>query len=412
MIVEQRILDFEKMGLGMFVHFGLYSVLGKGEWSKHLLKISDEDYEPLKDKFNPEPDWAERLVATAKNMGCRYITLTTRHHDGFSLYDTCGLNDYDAPHSAAGRDLVREFVDGCRKAGIIPFFYHTLLDWREPSYKEDFPEYLKYLRKSVEILCTNYGKIGGFWFDGKWDKKEADWEEDALYGMIRKYQPDTMIINNTGLSHRGELGHIELDSVTFERGRPGAINLEDSPKYIASEMCQTLGCVWGFGEGDMLYKSPDVLIGDICTCRKFGANFLLNVGPMGNGLLRPLDIELLKVFGKWVSLNDEALHEARPTSIAVKDKAEDFLLKSDKCYYLFCYNVGMGGDGNVVIWDNDSTKHMDVFSIPEKIVKATWLDNGKEVKFEQNGDEVNLYTVPFAYGTNMIIRVAKLEIEK
>ena len=104
MIIEQRIKDFEKLGLGMFVHFGLYSVLGKGEWAKWIHKISHEDYEPLKSKFNPKPDWAEKLVATAKGLGCRYITLTTRHHDGFSLYDTQGLNDYDAPHSAAGRD--------------------------------------------------------------------------------------------------------------------------------------------------------------------------------------------------------------------------------------------------------------------------------------------------------------------
>ena len=410
MIIEQRIKDFETHGLGMFVHFGLYSILGKGEWAKWIHKISHEDYEPLKSKFNPKPDWAEKLVATAKGLGCRYITLTTRHHDGFSLYDTCGLNDYDAPHSAASRDLVKEFVEECRKADIIPFFYHTLLDWREPHYETDFPEYLKYLRKSVEILCTNYGKIGGFWFDGKWNKPDSDWEEDALYSMIRKYQPDAMIINNTGLGARGELGHIELDSVTFERGRPKPINMAGSPKYIASEMCQTLGSVWGYGENDLTYKSPSTLIEDICVCRKYGANMLLNVGPMGNGYIRPLDAELLKVVGKWVSIYDEALHTARPTTIEIENKPSDFILKDGKNYYMFCDNIGMGGDGNVVVWERDDI-HVNRFNFFKKIKKVTWLDNGKEAKFEQTCDSTTIYTVPFAYGTDLIVRVAKIETE-
>ena len=105
--------------------------------------------------FSPDKDWAKNLVSAAKGAGCKYITITTRHHDGFSLYDTCGVNEYDAPHSAAGRDLIREFVDECNKEEIVPFFYHTLLDWHEKSYKENFPKYLEYLRASVEILCKN-----------------------------------------------------------------------------------------------------------------------------------------------------------------------------------------------------------------------------------------------------------------
>ena len=137
MIIEKRIKEFEKLGFGMFVHFGLYSIVGKGEWYKCIHHVSDEDYEPLAKQFNPDKNWAKELVATAKKAGCKYITLTTRHHDGYSLYDTCGLNDYDAPHSC-GRDLVREFVDECNAAGIVPFFYHTLLDWHEESYNKDF----------------------------------------------------------------------------------------------------------------------------------------------------------------------------------------------------------------------------------------------------------------------------------
>ena len=117
-----RIAAFEKMGLGMFVHWGLYSQLGMGEWTYHIHNRDMKDYKKLAETFTAEDFDAEALVLTAKNAGCKYITLTTRHHEGFSLYDTCGLSNFDAPHSAAGRDLIREFVDACNKHGIVPFF--------------------------------------------------------------------------------------------------------------------------------------------------------------------------------------------------------------------------------------------------------------------------------------------------
>ena len=141
MIVKEYIKNFEKLGFGMFVHFGAYSVIGRGEWAKKTHNIPWDEYMKAVKVFNPKPTWAKELAQAAKDAGARYITLTTRHHDGFSLYDTKGLNDYDAPH-VCGRDLVREFVDACRAEGIIPFFYHTLLDWHEESYQTDFPKYL------------------------------------------------------------------------------------------------------------------------------------------------------------------------------------------------------------------------------------------------------------------------------
>lgn len=142
MIVRQYVKDFENLGFGLFVHFGAYSLFERGEWVQEILKIPSEEYEKVVRTFNPDKDWAEQLVATAKTAGCKYITLTTRHHDGFSLYDTCGLNDYDAPHTC-GRDLVREFVDACNAGGIIPFFYHTLFEWRTDWFEKDPVSYLQ-----------------------------------------------------------------------------------------------------------------------------------------------------------------------------------------------------------------------------------------------------------------------------
>jgi alpha-L-fucosidase len=408
MIIENRIKKFENLGFGMFVHFGLYSVHGKGEWAYNI-NITPKDYEKLFYSFSPDKDWAKNLVSAAKGAGCKYITITTRHHDGFSLYDTCGLNEYDAPHSAAGRDLIREFVDECNKEEIVPFFYHTLLDWHEKSYKENFPKYLEYLRASVEILCKNYGKIGGLWFDGMWDKKDENWEEDELYSLIRKYQPDAMIINNTGLSARGELGHIELDSVTFERGRPRPINLDDSPKYIASEMCQIFGNYWGYAKRDFNFKSLIEIIEDFCICRRYGANYLLNIGPMGNGQLRPLDKAMLGALGEWVDIYKEALYLPRPAKIEIENKEKNFLLKGNGCYYFFAYDLEVSANINVEL-AKEKLDRNNVFTFNEKIKSIKWLDNGEDVVFTQDGEKVTIINVPQLYGEHYVVRIAKIEI--
>lgn len=410
MIVKEYIKRFEKLGLGMFVHFGLYSVHGKGEWAYNR-NITPDDYRDLLDRFNPEPDWAPRLVATAQAAGCRYITITTRHHDGFSLYDTCGLTDYDAPHSAAGRDLIREFVDACRAADIIPFFYHTLLDWYVPSYQEDFPAYLRYLRRSVELLCINYGKIGGIWFDGMWNKWEADWEEDALYALIRRHQPEAMIINNTGLSKHGELGHIELDSVTFERGKPSPINLADSPKYVASEMCEVFADHWGYAARDFHYKSLATIIEEFCACRRYGANMLMNIGPMGNGMIRPLDRAMIETLGEWVEIHREALYLPRPAGIEIRGNAKDFLLRGEGCYYLFVHDLPMRGDANVQA-DPEQNPYADRFVLgeDERVKSVKWLDSGRDVFYLAEGNAVAISPAPQGYGEHLVVKIAKIEL--
>ena len=408
MIVKEYIKNFEKLGFGMFVHFGLYSLLSKGEWSKWNLKIADDEYNSLYKEFNPKPDWAKELVKVAKNAGCKYITLTTRHHDGYSLYDTKGLSDFDSVHGC-GRDLVREFVDACNAEGIMPFFYHTLLDWYHPSYNTDFKDYLKYLRKSVEILFSNYGEIGGIWFDGMWNKPNDDWEEDELYSLIRSLQPNTMIINNTGLGARGELGHIELDSVTFERGRPGPINQEGAQKYVASEMCEVFCNHWGYAENDLGYKSANELIESIAICRRYGSNMLLNVGPMGDGGLRKIDEGMLELIGIWTNTFSEAIYLPRPTNIEIENKPDDFILKNGKDYYLYCFHIDMVGDPNVVIEGNADYERN--FTFPEKIKTVKWLDSDEELEFAQNESQVDLNLTPYKYGKQLVVRVAKITVE-
>ncbi len=382
----------------MFVHFGLYSVAGKGEWYLACNKNADKTkYEALISRFKINKNWAKNLVQTAKSAGCRYIALTTRHHDGFSLYDTCGLSDFDAPHSACGRDLIREFTEACRVENIVPFFYHTLLDWHNPDYKTNFSEYIDYLDKSIEILCKNYGKIGGFWFDGMWDKPNENWQEDRLYGTIRKYQPEAMIINNTGLSAQGKTGHKEIDSVTFERGKPSFVDTTNKP--IAGEMCQVLNDHWGYAKEDCNYKSVKELIENLIDCRAYGCNFLLNTGLKGNGEVNETDKYLLREIGKWVKVNRGFIYMAKPTTVRAKNA---IVLSDGEKYYAIIKNVGMSADPNVTLSGNRT-----YVKCTKRIKSAKWLDSGEKIVVNTDNSFV---VTPFEYGRSYSARVAEIEI--
>ncbi|MBR5614296.1 MAG: alpha-L-fucosidase [Clostridia bacterium] len=410
-VPKKYISDFEKLGFGMFVHWGLYSQQGRGEWTFLNHKQDMNEYKKLMDTFTAEDFNAEEMVLMAKSAGCKYITLTTRHHEGFSLYDTCGLNDFDAPHSPAGRDLIREFVDACNKHDIVPFFYHTTLDWYNPDFENDFDAYLEYLRKSVEILCKNYGKIGGLWFDGNWSKPEGtDWKEDELYATIRKYQPEAMIINNTGLEKRGALGNPEIDSVTFEQGTPTPMNREGMPKYLAAEMCYTVNNHWGIGELDLNYKSPGELIRALCSCRRVGANLLLNIGPTAQGGIEPFQKELFGLIGRWMKLYGEAIYEGKP--YGSYGMAKNFILKSDDYLYLFFPELGGGGNKHVDVPNDQYVGAYCFGDVADEIESIEWMDNGLEIAFTQGNGMLAVEASGFRYGMNTCVRVAKAKIKK
>ncbi len=391
--------NFEKLGMGMFVHYGLYSILARGEWAKNFLGIESSVYEKLTEKFKPSKNWAKNLVATAKRAGAKYITLTTRHHDGFSLYDTCGLSDFDAPHSACGRDIVAEFVKACNDGGIVPFFYHTLMDWHHPDYDKNFPAYIDYLVSSVEILCRNYGRIGGLWFDGLWNKPNDDWQEDRLYGTIRKYQPEAMIINNTGLSELGKVGHPELDGVTFERGKPAFVDCSD--KRRAGKMCQVLNDHWAYAKDDLNYKSISELIENLIDCRIANCNFLLNVGPMGNGLIKQLDKAMLSEIGKWIKINKDFIYNCKAAGIEARNAD---ILTDGKYYYAVMKKVPMFADVNVAIGGKIYNVNIKT---DKKITNAIWLDNGSAIETDGNIFELK----PFAYGKSLSVRVARFMLQ-
>lgn len=396
----EYIENFKRLGFGMFIHFGLYSVIGRGEWYYMQYVPDKNEYESTINKFKITKNWAKNLVKTAKDAGCKYITLTTRHHDGFSLYDTCGLSEFDAPHSSTGRDLIREFVDECNKEGIIPFFYHTLLDWHNPDYNNDFPKYIDYLDKSIEILCKNYGKIGGFWFDGMWDKPNEDWQEDRIYGTIRKYQPEAMIINNTGLNALGQTGHIEIDSVTFERGKPAFVDTSEKP--IAGEVCDALTDHWGYAKYDICLKSPKELIETLIDCRKYDCNLLLNSGLKGNGKMDEGEKAEFKRIGMWIKENKNFIYKAKSTDLTAENAD---MMTDGEYYYAAIKGVLMSANCNVAKFGESKTVTLNT---DKRIVDAEWLDSGKEINLKTDKSFV---CEPFEYGKSLAVRVAKFKLK-
>ena len=401
----KRISDFESLGFGMFIHFGLYSLIGKGEWVMFREKLDKNEYRKFTESFSLEKFDAREWVRAAKRAGMKYIVLTSRHHEGFSLYDTKGLNDYDAPHSAYGKDIIREFVDACNSEGIVPFFYHTTLDWDHEDFYGDFPKYLEYLRKSVEIVCTEYGKIGGLWFDGNWSRKDVDWEEDKLYALIRKHQPEAIIVNNTGLTARGDFGNPEIDSVTFEQGRPGARNLDGAPKYVAAEMCQTMNLHWGCGNSDFMAKSLPELIETLAYCRRMGVNYLLNVGPLGDGSLDSLQTAMLEKIGDWINLTGNGIYDGRPFGATCDDCEKDFALKTADDIRLYVHGLAVTGITNVTS-DDGVTGWREYDGITEEIKSIRWSDNGEELSFEQVGTKLRVHCTGYPYGRNLVVRCA------
>ena len=398
----EYIKRFEKLGFGMFVHFGLYSTLGRGEWVYYILSPEEKKKyfsDEFANKFNPKKDWATKLVRTAKKAGAKYITLTTKHHEGFFLYDSKCLTKWDSVQLGPKRDLVREFVDACNKEGIVPFFYHALLDWHNEDYNNNFPKYIDFLIKSVELLCSNYGKIGGLWFDGFWDKPNEDWQFDRLYKTIRKYQPEAMIINNTGMSDTGSIGHYEIDSVTYERSVPTMVNAPDG-KERAGEMCEVFGQHWGYTKNDLDFKSFREILYSLIDCRNSNCNFLLNCGPQANGYMTKLDEAYFLRLGEFIRKNKNFIYNVKKADISSPDCV---ILQDENYYYAVIKDVLMSVNPNAQL-----AKGTSKVTIPDhKIKNAKYLDCNYRV--ELSNDKHTIFVQPFDYGEARAVRVIRFE---
>lgn len=321
---------FQDARFGLFIHWGIYSELGAGEWVMNTRGIPAAQYERLSTFFNPIKFDAAAWVALAKAAGMKYITVTSKHHDGFAMFDS-KVSDYNVMRRTPfARDPLRELVAAANKEGIKVFFYYSQLDWHSTDYYPvgqtgrtsgrpaggDFDRYLDYMNAQLRELLTNYGSIGGIWFDGMWDRPEANWRLRETYDLIHQLQPAALIGSNHHMTpFPGE------DFQMIEKDLPGQNSAGWNTAALGAlplETCETMNGSWGFNLTDHDYKSTRDLVRYLVKAAGANANFLLNVGPMPNGAIQPEFAERLQEVGAWLKVNGESIYGTRGGPIAAR----------------------------------------------------------------------------------------------
>jgi alpha-L-fucosidase len=391
---------FSNDRFGLFIHWGIFSIPGAGEWVMNDRNIPVKNYKRLVNFFNPSDFNAEEWVSMAKNAGMKYITLITRHHDGFSMWDT-KFSDYNIMHTPYKKDVVKMMADECHKQGIQLFLYYSLLDWGRDDYPRetgrtgqgtartsqgDYAHYLQFMKNQLTELLTNYGKIGGIWFDGHWDQtmpegandrtSRIDWHYGEIYGLIHKLQPNCLIGNNHHLTpFDGE------DFQMFERDLPGqnnsGLSFQKPSQQLPLETCETMNNSWGFNITDTSYKSVKQLIHYLVNAAGRNANFLLNVGPMPNGKIQPEFIDTLNEIGKWLQINGETVYGTKGNIIAPQKWG--VITAKNKTLY-------------VHLLKKDSIQS-SVFipGIKEKIIHVSQFQKANTIKFKQSAEGAYIY---------------------
>lgn len=335
---------YQDAKFGLFIHWGVYSVLGVHEWVMETQGIDVATYEKLPAFFNPTEFDAEAWVLMAKNAGMKYITITTKHHDGFALFDS-QLSNWDImDRTVYKKDVIKQMAEACKKHGLKLYLYYSQLDWHHNDYyprgdtgkKSGRPDngnwenYLDYMNGQLTELLTNYGEIGGIWFDGWWDRKDADWQLRKTYDLIHELQPQAMIgSNHHQTPNPGE------DFQMFERDLPGqnkgGYSGEATVGKLPLETAETMAHQWGFSLQDKSYKSTKELIQYLVKAAGHNGNFLLNVGPMPNGKIQPEFIATLKELGDWTKTYGESIYGTRGGQIAPQSWGVS-TQKDDKIY--------------------------------------------------------------------------------
>ena len=389
---------FEEAKFGLFIHWGVYSVLGDGEWVMNNQNISIKEYERLPGFFNPIEFDADEWVKMAKETGMKYITITSRHHDGFSMFDSAASDYNIVDKTPYGKDVLKMLSDACRKEGIKLFFYYSQLDWYRDDYfprgrtgngisgrgEGDWNDYIDFMKAQLTELLTNYGEIGGIWFDGQWDQHEwdgkrfgklkADFKLKEVYELIHNLQPQALIGSNHHLSpNPGE------DFQMFEKDLPGKGTKDfatsaDDIGNLPLEVCETINGSWGFNLKDRKHKSEKELIQYLVKAAGYGSNLLLNVGPMPNGKIQEEHIESLKKIGKWVKQNGQTIYNTKRGPISPSDE------------------IASTQNGNIVyihLLDNTKSEYY-IEGFKSKFKKISYLNSNKKVSYKKTKTGLHL----------------------
>jgi alpha-L-fucosidase len=390
--------EFQDAKFGLFIHWGIFSILGDGEWVMNNESIPVKDYTRLVDFFNPLEFDAHEWVSMAKDAGMKYITLITRHHDGFSMWNT-KYSDFNIMNTPYKKDVVKMIADECHKQHIKLFLYYSLLDWHREDYphetgrtgqktgrtgKGDYAHYLQFMKNQLTELLTNYGEIAGIWFDGHWDQTNPEgekdraprinWHYDEIYSLIHRLQPQCMIGNNHHLTpFPGE------DFQMFERDLPGenksGLSFQKASDKLPLETCETMNGSWGFNIKDDKYKSVNQIIHYLVNAAGRNANFLLNVGPMPNGKIQNEFTDTLKQVGKWMRQYGKSIYGTRGNIMPPQDWG--VVTSKDKTIYIH-------------ILKNTGQTSIHIQGINDKIKNCQLMDTNQNVKFKQDKTGVTI----------------------
>jgi len=367
---DERMAWWRDARFGMFIHWGLYAVPagtyngkrvdGIGEWIMNNGKIPVKEYEKYADQFNPVGFNADQWVRMAKDAGMRYIVITSKHHDGFCLWDS-KVTNYDVVDATPfKRDILKELSVACKKQGVKLCFYHSIMDWHHPDAQAPFyPNYNDtsksnpnfdryvdtYLKPQIAELLANYGPIGVMWFDGEWIK---DWTEPKgkdMYAYIRDIRPSIIINNRVGKGRKGMEGLSKSDEYAGDFGTPEQQIPPTGLPGVDWETCMTINDTWGFKSYDDNWKSSEALIRNVADIASKGGNFLLNVGPTPEGLFPDAIEQRLAAVGKWMAVNGESIYGTSASPIGRPEWGR--CTAKDNKLYLHVFN--WPADGKLVV---------------------------------------------------------------
>jgi alpha-L-fucosidase len=372
---------YQDAKFGLFVHWGIYCILGDGEWVMQVQQIDKQTYAKLPAFFNPIDFDPAEWVALVKAAGMKYITITARHHDGFSMFDT-DQSDWDiVDRTPYKKDVLKMLADECHRQGIKLFFYYSHVDWYHNDYYPrgstghhtgrpdcgDWNTYIDFINVQLTELLTNYGEIAGIWFDGYWDRPDADWRFVETYELIHRLQPQCLIGNNHHQATKpGE------DFQTFEKDLPGqntaGFSAESEVGTLPLETCETMNHSWGFNLQDTDFKSTTELIQYLVKAAGNNANFLLNVGPMPNGKIQPECVARLREIGEWLDKNGASIYGTRGGPIP--QKSWGVTTQKENTVFVHILNLE---DENLLLPD-----------FGKKIKKISCFTNGNKIRFRQD----------------------------
>ncbi|HEU5403172.1 MAG TPA: alpha-L-fucosidase [Terriglobales bacterium] len=365
---ERRMKWWHEARFGMFIHWGLYSVLGRHEWVMENEGIPVSEYAPLAKRFNPKPHAARACAKLAKQTGQKYMVMTTKHHEGFCNFNT-KLTDYCAPKQGPGRDLVAEYVEAARAEGLRVGFYYSLMDWHHPdgarcaTDEEARKRFVEYTHGLIRELMTNYGKVDVLWYDVAWPLDKEGWESEKMNKMVFELQPD-IIVNNRNKLH-GDFSTPEQHITAETGGR-------------AWETCMTLNDSWGYQAADDDWKQPKQVLRNLISCSRDTGNYLLNIGPKADGTIPEESVRIFNEVGQWMQRNGETIYGTDPCEPRRSSYAS-FTRKGNTLYM------------HIHFWPGDTAAMCGLMT---GVKSARLLATGQNVKFQQDKYRVRFMGLP------------------